>query len=399
MSQMPDVAGSWPEDGTQYLSGAPMEPVQQPYPQQAQYQQQPYQQQGYGEQQQYGQQQYGAPQQQQPQYPAQPNYQQQQQQQGGYQEQAVQQQAGYAEEEQAYVPSEFDHLFRDSSPGERRSITGRAPVVSGPGAAASPGFPQQQSQAAQQQTQAAQGTAVYNPGQPPQGFDDRVPEYGGDQSYGGGGGYGQGGPGGSGPGRRRTPLLIGAAVVVVAAVGLYLGLSGGSSGSGAGPKATAPTATATHASNETAQQQASAVWSLVQKSETLRRDINAEVGALDECSNVSSLSSEISDTAAQRKAQADQVATLDVSKISNGATLVADLQAAWSASAQSDDDYAKVASDVAGDCTKSAVRGDSNISAANQDSSEASSYKSKAADLWNQTMPDYGQPTVSSDTL
>ena len=399
MSQMPDVAGSWPEEGTQYLSGAPMEPVQQPYPQQAQYQQQqPYQQQGYGEQQQYGQQQYGAPQQQQPQYPAQPNYQQQQQQQGGYQEQTVQQQAVYGEEEQASVPSEFDHLFRDSSPGERRSITGRAPVVSGPGAAASPGFPQQQAQPAPQQSQAAPGTAVYNPGQPPQGFDDRVPEYGGDQSY-GGGGYGQGGPGGSGPGRRRTPLLIGAAVVVVAAVGLYLGLSGGSSGSGAGPKATAPTATATHASNETAQQQASAVYALVQRSEQLRSDINAEVGDLDGCVNVSSMQSEISSTASARQNQADQVAALDVSKISDGSELAGELKAAWSASAESDNDYAKVAADVAGGCSKSAVRSDPNESAANDASNRASNDKYRAAQLWNQTMTNYGQQQISESDL
>ena len=59
----------------------------------------------------------------------------------------------YGEEEQSSVPSEFDHLFRDSSPQERRSISGRQPMVSGPGAAASPGFPQ----AATQQAQTAQG--------------------------------------------------------------------------------------------------------------------------------------------------------------------------------------------------------------------------------------------------
>lgn len=395
---MPDVAGSWPEEGTQYLSGAPMEPVQQPYPQQAQYQQQqqPYPQQGYGEQQQYGQPEYGAPQQQQQQYPAQPSYPQQQ---GSYQEQPVQQQAMYAEEEQASVPSEFDHLFRDSSPNDRRSITGRAPVVSGPGAAASPGFPQQQPQPAPQQAQAGQGTAAYHPGQPQQGFDDRAPEYGGDQGYGGGGGYGQGGPGGSGPGRRRAPLLIGGAVVLVGAVGLYLGLSGGGSGPGGAPKTTDPTVSASHASNETAQQQASAVYALVQRSEQLRSDINAEVGDLDDCSNVSSLPSEIADTASARQAQADQVAKLDVSKISGGGELTSELEAAWSASAESDNDYAKVASDVAGSCSKHAVQSDSNEGAAKQASDRASSDKYKAAQSWNQTMTNYGQQQITESDL
>ena len=186
MSQMPDVAGSWPEEGTQYLPGAPMEPVQQPYQPHAQYQQQQYPQQGYQDPQQYAQQQ-------DPQQYAQQQYAQQQyaaaQQQPPYQDQTVPQQAAFGEEEQSAVPSEFDHLFRDSSPDNRRSISGRQPVVSGPGAGASPGFPQ--APAAQQQ--AAQATAVYNQAQgaqiggAPATFDDRPPvEYGGNPPFGGG---------------------------------------------------------------------------------------------------------------------------------------------------------------------------------------------------------------------
>ena len=124
---MPEVAGGWPEEGAQYAPGAPMEPVQQAYPPQQPYQtqQQQYQQQGYPEPQyhqpqpqQQAQQQYPAPQAQQ-QYP---------------QEQTVPQQAMYAEEEQSALPSEFDHLFRDSSPENRRAISGKQPMVSGPGA-------------------------------------------------------------------------------------------------------------------------------------------------------------------------------------------------------------------------------------------------------------------------
>jgi hypothetical protein len=389
---MPDVAGSWPEEGTQYLPGAPMEPVQQPYPQQAQYPQQQYQQQGYGEQQQYGQQQYGAPQQQ---YPAQPGYPDQ----GGYPEQPVPRQAGFPEEEQSSVPSEFDHLFRDSSPGDRRSITGRAPVVSGPGSAAAPGF--QQAQPAPQQGQAAQATAVYNPGQPPQGFDDRMaPDYGGNQ-YGGGGydqGYDQAGPVGRGPGSRRTPLIIGGVVVAVAAVGLYLGLSSGGSGSGGSPQA-GPTVSASQAPHETARQQAAAIYQLVEQSRQLRDDISNEVTELDGCENVGNLQSEISSTAQSRQAQATEVQKLDVSKISGGSTLAAELAAAWTASASSDSDFAKTAGDVASNCSKSAVQSDPNTSQADQDSNQASSDKYKAAELWNQTMPAYGQPKISESAL
>ena len=385
MSQMPDAAGSWPEEGTQYLSGAPMEPVQQPYQAQPQpqYLQQPYPQQGYDQQQYAAQQQYGAPQQQ---YPAQP----------AYQEQTVQQPPMFAEEEQAAVPSEFDHLFRDSSPVDRRSISARGPVVSGPGAAASPGFPQQAPVAAQQ-PQAAQATAVYNQGQPPQAYEDRPNEYVQSQPF--GGGYGQpGGPGG-GPaaGNRRTPLIIGGVVVVVAAIGLYFGLSGGS-GSAGTPVATTSTE-ATQASTETAQQQAAAMYRLVKQSKQLRTDIGDEVADLQSCSDLSGLQERISTTAAARQAQADQVSKLDVSKISNGSALAGELNSAWSASATSDSDFAKAAGDVASSCSKSAVRNDSNYSAGAQASSEATSDKDQAAESWNQTMPGYGQPKITEQDL
>ena len=88
-----------------------------------------------------------------------------------------------------------------------------------------------------------------------------------------------------------------------------------------------------------------------------------------------------------------------MSKISDGSELVSDLKAAWSASAESDNDYAKVAADVAGGCSKGAVRSDANESAANQASNRASSDKYRAAQLWNQTMTNYGQQQISESDL
>jgi hypothetical protein len=372
---MPEVAGSWPEEGAQYVPGAPMEPVQQAYQQQQYGQPQPqyppqqaYQQQGYQDQQ-YAQQQ----------YPQQP-----------YQEQTVQQQAVAAEEEQSSVPSEFDHLFRDSSPQNRKSISGRQPVVSGPGAAAPGGFPQQA------QPQAQQGTAVYAPPQQ-QTYEDRVPEYAQQQPF--GGGYGEpGGPGGNaGSGSRRTPLIVGGVIVVVAAVGLYLGLSGG--GGSKAPTAGPTASSTTHASNQTPQQQAAAVYQLVQQSKQLRSDINAEVGSLNSCSNVSALQGEITNTAQARQTQADQVAKLDVSKIKGGAALVSALNAAWSDSAASDSDYAKAAGDVASACTKAAVKGDANYQQASKGSSKVTNEKADAVSKWNSTMTNYGQPSISQSDL
>ena len=392
MSQMPEVAGSWPEEGAQYVPGAPMEPVQQGYPPQQQYsQQQQYQQQQYQQQEQ--QQQYQQQGYQDQQY-AQQQYQQQQQQyqQQQYQDQTAPQQSVALEEEQSSVPSEFDHLFRDSSPENRKSISGRQPVVSGPGAAAPNGFPQQQTQ---------QAGANYAPPQQPQPFEDRAPTEYQPQSPPFGGGYGEpGGPGsGGGASGRRTPLIVGGVVAAVAAIGLYLGLSGGGGG-GKGPTAGPTASTSTHASNETAQQQAAAVYQLVQQSKQLRSDINAEVGGLKSCSNVSSLQAEITNTAQARQSQANQVATLDVSKISGGAALVSALHAAWSDSAASDSDYAKAAGDFSGGgCSKSAVENDSNYQAATQGSTHVTNEKADAVTKWNGTMTNYGQPQISQSDL
>jgi hypothetical protein len=399
---MPEVPGSWPEEGAQYVPGAPMEPVQQAYPPQAPYQhQQPYQQQGYQEpqyqqaQQQYAQQQYQDQQYQEQQYP---------------QEQTVPQQMMF-EEEQASVPSEFDHLFRDSSPQERRSISARQPVVSGPGAAPSPGFPQQQAQPQQQQAapqqqatqvapQQAANTAMYHQGQqqaPTQGYDagqQQTQYIGQPGGYDGLGGSGSGGS--SGPGNRRTPLIIGGAVVLIAAVGLYFGLSGGSGSSGKAP-ATKTSATATVNSNETAQQQADAVYQLVKQATTLRSDINGGVDKLLAC-DISDAKSEIGSTAQARATAATQVAALPVSKITGGASLVSALQSAWQDSANSDQDYAKAAADfTSGGCSESAVKADSNYRQAQSDSGTSEEAKISAAKLWDSVMSNYESSITEND--
>jgi hypothetical protein len=396
VSQMPDVAGSWPEEGAQYAPGAPMEPVQQAYPQ-APYphQQQQYQQQGYPQQQ--------YQQQAQQQYPAQP----------AYPEQQVPQQAMYAEEEQASVPSEFDHLFRDSPPQERRSINARQPMVSGPGAAPSPGFPQQAP--AQQQTQAvpqaAAATAVYNPQQqaqqPMQGYEQGYDTPGQQTEYVGqfGGRYdgpdGPGGPrsGGSGPGGRRTPLVIGGVVVLIAAVGLYLGLSGGGGSAGKKPDATkSVSATTTANSNESAQQQADAVYALVKSATTLRQDISGAVDKLLDC-KVSDAQSQIATTYQARSAAVTKVATLPVGKISGAQTLIGDLRTAWQDSATSDQEYGKAAADFAsGNCSAGGVKADANYQAAVSGSGASARAKETAASEWNQVMANY-EPKINEDDL
>ncbi len=369
MSQMPEVAGSWPEEGSPYLPGAPMEPVQQSYQQQAQYQQ-PYPQQ------------YPAPQ-------AQQQYAPQQHQQGSYQEQTAPQQAFFVEEERASVPSEFDHLFRDSVPDDRRSISRQSVVGTAPKAA---GFAQNAAPAAPQQQQAA-ATAMFAPqDQANNGYPQQQPPFGGP-----GEGYHDGyEPLPGRPGRSRAPLVIGGVVVLVAAVGLYLGLSGGSGSSGG-----APTAGSTHSASAapklTAQQQADQLYQLVSQAKPLRSDINDGYIELTAC-NIASAQSDIGNAVTGRKAELTALGQLDVSKITNGSELAADLKAAWTLSYESDNDYAKAAADFAGGatCTKSAVEHDANFQAADNGSTSA---KDTAAGPWNQIMPAYGKPKITNQQL
>lgn len=382
MSQMPEVTGGWPEEGAQYAPGAPMEPVQQAYPPQQQYQtQQQYQQQGYPEQQyhqQQGQPQYPAPQAQQ-QYP---------------QEQTVPQQAVFAEEEQAALPSEFDHLFRDSSPEDRRAISGKQPMVSGPGASPSAGFPQaqqQQMQPAQATQQAPAATAMYN--QPPQ---DYVPQ-GQSVDYSNGPFSYDGPPAGGGSGNRRTPLIIGGVVAVIAVVGLYLGLSGGG-GSGNANAGTTATTSASAKSNETAQQEADNLYTLVKQAKLLRSDINAGVGKLRDC-QIAAAQSQIQTTAQARQNAATQVTTLPVDKISGAQGLTSALQKAWQDSANSDNNYLKAAQDFAGGgCSKNAVEKDASYQSAQNGSGTSASDKSAAAELWNSVMSKY-EPSIGGSDL
>lgn len=350
-----------------------MEPVQQPYQQQYQ---QPYPQQQYGQTPQY-------PAPQQP-YPGQP--------QQVYPEQPVPQQALFVEDEQSSVPSEFDHLFRDSVPTDRRSIARQAVIGSAPPA---PGFAQPAPAAPPQPA----ATAMFapqdqvQPGYPPQ----QQPGYGGP-----GDGYGGGGfePLPQRPGRSRAPFAIGGVVVLVAAVGLYLGLSGGGSGTPTGQASTGATASASAAPKQTAQQEADALYQLVSQAKPLRSYANGGVSALTAC-NISLAQSDLNSAVSGRQAELDALSKLQVDKIEGGAELVSDLKDGWTASFNADQDDAKAAADFAGGatCTKDAVKADPNYQAAGQGSSDSTNAKSAAAKLWNQIMPQYGEPKITYTQL
>jgi hypothetical protein len=206
------------------------------------------------------------------------------------------------------------------------------------------------------------------------------------------------GPPGGGPGNsRRTPLIIGGVVAVIAVVGLYLGLSGGGGSGKANANATT-SATASAKSKENAQQEADGLYNLVKQAKQLRSDISAGVGKLRDC-DISAAQAQISQTAQARQNAATSVTELPVDKISGAANLVSALHQAWQDSATSDSNYEKAASDFAnGGCSKSAVDRDANYQAAQNGSGTSGTDKSAAATLWNSVMANY-EPSIGASDL
>jgi hypothetical protein len=389
VSQMPDMtAAEWPEQS----------PGGTPYPQ---VDTEPHQ----------VEQDWGAPQ---PQAPAQWS---------GYQ--------GYQEEEPAVVPTEFDHLFRDSPQDTRKSIDRSRPMVGG----ASVGFldaapqyetPQPQYAAPQQvpppaqlnpaqtteyaqytgyngdQAASAPGQAGYptqSVGQPVQyGYATDQPQYGapGAPAPPGEWSHGQGAGGGGG---NRQPLLIGGALVaVVAVVALIYGLSGGGS-SGKGPAAAGLT-TSAPATALTPKAQADQILALINESGPLRQEASGAVVNLLGCQNLAAVQTALAHTTSTRQTQAASVAKDDVSGIKDGSRLAHDLQQAWVASASSDSAYAAIAADMQNSsCSSAKVKRDPNYAVAQQQGDVASENKYTAAQLWNTDVTSLGEGTITSDQL
>lgn len=329
-----------------------------------------------------------------------------------------------AQDAESGLPTEFDHLFRDSTPDQRRAIDRQKPVVggaapgylnsaqsadaampeapaAGPDQSAAQGlpgggyqqFPQQQGfpQPADQYQGSPFGAAQYDSGQYPagqfpngqyQGAQFQGGQYGQEPiGYGGQGGYGGDGYDGAGGGpRNRRGLIIGAAVAVVAVVGIVVAVS--SSGSPGKPQA-GPGTPAPSASKASPKQQADQIYQLIQQSGQLRSDANTGVIDVNGCKDLANAQSLLSSTAQKRQAQADSVAKIDVSGIQNGAELVNQLKAAWSASALYDSTYAQIAGDLQGGCKSGAAKKDPNYKTTSEQATAADNAKAQAAQLWN----------------
>lgn len=341
---------------------------------------------------------------------------------------AVPQQPVAAPEADSGLPTEFDHLFRGSTPDSRRAIDRQKPMVGGAGAGylsgsqsqpapmSAPGaaIPEQGAQYQGYQQQFPQGEQFPGPAQYQGAQFDGQGQYQATQfrsgpypqaDYQQGAGYGgPGGGGGFGGGSlgaqlrdNRRVLIIGGAVVLAAVIGFAIANSGGPSGASAGPPGGTPSATA---SKTTPKQQADQIYQLIQQSSQLRSDANTGVVDVNGCKDLANAQSLLSSTAQKRQAQADSVGKLDVSGIQNGAQLVGQLKAAWTASAQYDTAYAQIAGDMQSSCKTTEVRKDSNHQAADQAATAADNAKSQAAQLWNDNVATpLGESQVDSGKL
>jgi hypothetical protein len=322
------------------------------------------------------------------------------------------------------LPTEFDHLFRDSTPDSRRAIDRQKPMVGGAGAgylagSQSAAMPEA---AMPDQTAVAPQSGAYQQPFPPQGeqygeqYGEQFPgpapaayqgaEFQGgpyvpadyQQGGGSGGGFGGGGTVADRLRRNPKPLIIGGAVALAAIIGIVIATSGGSSGKT--PVASTSGAPTAPAGKTSPKQQADQIYQLIQQSGQLRSDANTAVVDVNGCQNLANAASMLSSTAQKRQAQADNVGKLDVSGIQNGAQLVGQLKAAWTASAQYDNAYAAIAGDVQHGCKSSAVHKDSNQNAAASAASAADTAKAQAAQLWNDNVATpLGESQVSSDKL
>lgn len=338
---------------------------------------------------------------------------------------AVPQQPMAAPDAGSGLPTEFDHLFRGSTPDSRRAIDRQKPMVGGAGAGYLSG-----SQAQPAPGPAPQG-AMPDQGAQYQGYQQPFPQgeqFPGPAQYQGapydgqyqaaqfqsgpyaqadfpqgagygepGGGFGGGGGALGGQLRNRRVLIIGGAVVLAAVIGFVVANSGGSSGASAGPPSGTPSATPSKTSPK---QQADQIYQLIEQSSQLRSDANTGVVDVNGCKDLANAQSLLTATAQKRQAQADSVAKLDVSGIQNGAQLVSQLKAAWTASAQYDNAYAQIAGDMQSGCKTTEVRKDSNHQAADQAATAADNAKAQAAQLWNDNVATpLGESQVDSEKL
>ncbi|MFD9269261.1 hypothetical protein ACFWB1_35700 [Streptomyces goshikiensis] len=203
------------------------------------------------------------------------------------------------------------------------------------------------------------------------------------------------------PGRRVSPLIIGAVVVGLAVVGLGVGalLSDDkpqNTDPGAAPAA--PTGSGSAAAGgeapvDPARPQAVQLDKLLADSNDSRASVIKAVEDIKGCRNLGQAGDDLRDAARQREELVTRLQELKLDKLPDHAKLSAALTKAWKSSADADNSYAAWADDV-GDGKKNCKDGQAKATPhavdGNKSSGEATRAKDSAAAMWNSIAAKYG---------
>ncbi|MET8539541.1 hypothetical protein ABZW03_02625 [Kitasatospora sp. NPDC004799] len=286
-----------------------------------------------------------------------------------------------------------------------------------PAAHAQPGYPQ---------PQPAPGYQAYPPaGQPQPAYPAQdyhqgyAPEQG--QSYGQGfdPGYDQGHDatraGGSGRGGRPSnKLIIGGVVAGCAVAGILVAvlMNGGDKpedGKKTPVAATAGTTAATTPGTPSAsgsgaavdpevKAQAQPLSDLLGTASDSRSSVVSAVAAVQKCDKLPESQQALTAAAGKRRELQGKLGQLKTDKLPGGQQLVDQLNAAWTASAQADDEYAAWAQDAQGACDAK-KQDNQHYKNAVQASGTATTAKKQAAALWNAIAGQTGLPNRSDGDL
>ncbi|MBV2152435.1 hypothetical protein [Kitasatospora sp. SUK 42] len=284
---------------------------------------------------------------------------------------------------------------------------------------AAPGYQQGYPQAGQQPVHPAQGYGQQPYGQDPYGQDG----YG--QAAYGQDGYGQDGYGadpdatrtgrsGRG-GRPSNKLIIGGVVAGCAAAGILVAVLMGGGEDTKTDRKTAPVAatgsstpgTASASASGTgaavdpeAKAQAQPLSDLLGTASDSRSSVVSAVASVQKCDKLPDSQQALAAAAGKRRELQTKLGQLKTDKLPGGQQLVDQLNAAWTASAQADDEYAAWATDAQSSCDpKKPDTGNQHYKNAVQASGTATTAKKQASTLWNAIATQTGLPSRTDGDL
>jgi hypothetical protein len=241
--------------------------------------------------------------------------------------------------------------------------------------------------------QAQQPPYPPGPGQPYGGPPQPQPQPGYD--YAGGGG-----------GRRFSNKAIAIGVVAACAVagilaGALLSGGGGAKADAASASASAGASASGAATGGDAKAQATALYGLLSTAADSRSEAVTAVADISGCRDLDGAVAALKDSAGKHGQLVSKLAALAVDKLTSGQALDQALQQSWQASQSADEHYAAWGEASKGSCGKKhhPLKKNGALTAADQASSEATTAKQQAAQLWNAVASQYGLPQRGAGEL